>query len=514
MMAFPWGKKGSRLERMRGPREWQKEELLNIASFIQENKERIKNGKSPGTYKCAISSGRGIGKSAFVAWLTLWQLSCQLGSSVIITANTDAQLTHRTFAEVGKWLTLSINSYWFERTQKSIMPTDWLRKEMASDLETDHQLYYAKGELWTEDNPDAFAGSHNDLGLMVLYDEASGIPVPIWTVTDGFFTEITPYRFWFALSNPRSNSGQFYDCFHEHARYWRSRKIDARSVEGGGEEQTHKEIIEKYGINSRQARVEVLGEFPEVGDQQFISRSEVERACKRDLSRLDDYAPLLIGVDIARYGDDRTVFFFRQGRDARSIPPIVMMGADNMTVANKLASVIDEYDPDGVMIDSGAGAGVIDRLKEMGYKRIHEVIFGSASGDDTWFDHRTEMWAQMRDWIPGGQLDGVSENGKRLVEELVGPEYEYIGREQRIKLEAKEKMKKRLPRLGSPDFADALAVTFHCHVARRDSKTSGSFQIPKRRIAQGVGSEVSFDGYKDSGTARKAKGVGCDIDFG
>lgn len=488
MAAFPWGEKNTPLESKKGPREWQKELLLDMANFIKENKANIANGKDSAVYKLAVSSGRGPGKSALVAFVSLWMMSCVLGSSTIITANTDAQLTNKTFGEIGKWLTLLINSYWFERTQKGVMPSEWWGSGMARARKIDSQYWYAKGELWNEDNPDAFAGAHNEMGEMIIFDEASGIPKPIWTVCEGVFTEQTPYKFFLTFSNPRSNKGPFYDCFYEHREYWRTRKIDARTVEGIPQN-TYEEIIKKYGEDSREARVEVRGEFPQTGDRQFISRSTVDDACRRELERYDDHAALVMGIDPARFGDDSTVIRFRRGRDARSIPPVTLKGADNMKVANECVRLINQFNPDGIFCDSGAGSGIIDRLREMGF-HVFEVEFGSKAEDDTYFDHRTELWARMRDWLSGSMLEKQSEEGKKLVEDLVGPEYEFMGREEKIKLESKEKMKKR--GLPSPDNADALAVTFHCHVARKTLYSA-----------------------KDSiyNNNRKAKGVGCDLDL-
>ena len=488
MAAYPWGEKKTPLANQSGPRSWQREELLSIAEHIKENKKLIAEGKDPRVYKLSISSGRGVGKSAFVAWITHWMMSCHIGSTTILTANTDSQLTNKTFGELGIWLTLGINSYWFERTQKGMMPAPWFAEAVKKQLKIDTQYYYAKGELWNEDNPDSFAGAHNMIGMLLIYDEASGIPHPIWSVSEGFFTEKTVYRFWLTFSNPRSNTGAFHDCFTRHRDYWRTRKIDARTVEGL-DKRVYDEIIEKYGEDSREARVEVKGEFPAQGDRQFISRSIVADACVRELERYDDYAALRMGVDPARFGDDSTVIRFRRGRDARSIPAIVMKGADNMAVANECARLIEKFNPDGVFVDSGAGAGIIDRLKEMGFS-VFEVEFGSSSGDPQYFDHRTELWAKMTDWIGGAMLGQESDEDKKLIEDLVGPEYEFMGREEKIKLESKEKMKKR--GLASPDNADALAVTFHCDLARKD------WNVAKKSI------------YR---TNRKAKGVGRDVEF-
>ena len=101
MYAFPWGQKGTPLERFEGPREWQKRELEAIATHIRANKMRVNRGEDPLVYKLAVASGRGIGKSSLVAWIVLWMMSCHYGSTTIVSANTDAQLTDKTFGEIG-----------------------------------------------------------------------------------------------------------------------------------------------------------------------------------------------------------------------------------------------------------------------------------------------------------------------------------------------------------------------------------------------------------------------------
>ena len=220
MTAFPWGKVGTPLERFHGPRPWQKEELLRIAGHIKRQKETIARGGMPEVYKSATASGRGPGKSSLVAWLILWMNSCVLGSLSIVTANTEAQLKTKTWAELGKWHTLSVNAHWFERSALSLKPAPWFKVIMEEQLKLDTGYYYAEALLWNEDNPDAFAGAHNFNGTMLIYDEASGIPQKIWDVSEGFFTEASAYRFWFVFSNPRRNSGPFFECFHKYRDFW------------------------------------------------------------------------------------------------------------------------------------------------------------------------------------------------------------------------------------------------------------------------------------------------------
>lgn len=462
MFAFPWGREGTPLQNFKGPRKWQIEELLRIKQHIKENKARMAKGDNPVIYQSATASGRGVGKSALTAWLNLWMLSCILGSTAITTANTGPQLQSRTWAELGKWHTLAINSHWFERTALSLRPYAWFEQALKTQLKIDTGYYYAQAQLWSEENPDAFAGVHNHNGVLLLFDEASGIPKQIWTVSEGFFTEPVLHRYWFCFSNPRRNTGEFYECFHKSRDYWQRRNLDSRDVEGTDHKFLN-QIIEKHGNDSDEARIEVKGQFPKQGDKQFISREVVEGSVEREVVK-DDYAGLILGVDIARFGDDTTVLYFRRGRDARSILPIKLKGKDNMAVANECAYWIDEHNPDAVCIDAGNGTGVIDRLREMGYK-VNEVWFGSKAEGEEWADLRTEMWARVRDWLPGGCLP----NDTDLKDDLLGPEYGF-DKYERIKLESKEKMKKR--GIASPDVADALAITFSVKVARTDIRSS------------------------------------------
>jgi hypothetical protein len=462
MFAFPWGKEGTPLEKFKGPRSWQIKELKAIAKHIKANKARMARGETPIVYQSATASGRGIGKSALVAWLNLWFMSCVLGGTSIVTANSESQLKSRTWAEVGKWHTLLINSHWFEKTALSIRPAGWFEEALKKQLKIDTGYFYAQAQVWTEENPDAFAGAHNMNGLVLFMDEASGIPKPIWTVSEGFFTEPSLHRYWFVFSNPRRNTGEFYECFHKSREFWNRRNVDSRTVEGTDQD-VYKRIIAKHGEDSDEARIEVKGEFPRQGDHQFISREVVEAAAHREVEP-DHYAGLIMGVDIARFGDDTTVIRFRRGRDARSIAPIKLKGKDNMQVANECAYLIELHKPDAVCIDAGNGTGVIDRLREMGFKVI-EVWFGSKAKEEEWSDYRTELWALVREWLPGGCIDDDTD----LKDDLVGPEYEF-DKFERVKLESKEKMKSR--GLASPDNGDALAVTFATKVARADSKLS------------------------------------------
>ena len=129
------------------------------------------------------------------------------------------------------------------------------------DLKLGTRYWAAEGKLWSEENPDSYAGVHNHSGMMLIFDEASGIPDPIWAVGAGFFTENILDRYWFAFSNPRRNQGYFYEAFHSKRDFWESRNIDSRTVEDT-DKNVYEQIIAEYGADSPQAKVEVYGEFP------------------------------------------------------------------------------------------------------------------------------------------------------------------------------------------------------------------------------------------------------------
>lgn len=206
---------------------------------------------------------------------------------------------------------------------------------------------------------------------------------------------------------------------------------------------------------------EYLCDFTAAGEDQLISLTDVETAAQREYAIGSmDYAPKILGVDPARFGDDRSVLLKRQGMVAHK--PQVHRGIDNMDLAGRVAIIIDQWKPDAVFIDAGGGAGVIDRLRQLGHDVI-EVNFGGRSNDPRYVNKRAEMWHEMADWIKSG---GAIPNDTGMKLELATPTYKFDAAN-RIILESKDEIKKRLPDAGSPDIADALALTFAQPVAKR-----------------------------------------------
>lgn len=483
LFAFPWGKANTPLEHMKGPRGWQRETMEEITRHIKANDLKRAQRSLMEMWRSADASGRGIGKSALVSMLTLWFLSTRLGSTTIVTANTEQQLRSRTMAELGKWTALSINSHWWEVQAMSVRPAEWFGEAVKRDLKIDLGYWYASAQLWSEENPDAFAGIHNHHGVMLIMDEASGIPKPIWTVSEGFFTEPTPDRYWFVFSNPRRNSGAFFECFHRDRNFWRCRNIDSRTVEGT-DINTFNKIISQYGPESDEARVEVYGQFPNQGSNQFIGKDLVESATTRELFP-DPGAPLLMGVDVARFGEDRSVIAFRKGRDAKSIPWLSYKGLDTVQLAAKVAELAGKYNPNAIFVDgNGVGAGVVDTLKSWGYRVVEVQAGESASDKDTYTNKRVEMWGRLRDWLSSGCIPNLPE----LVTDLISPEYSYHPTSNKIQLERKDAMKSR--GLASPDYAEALALTFSQAVARVDGRASANSHRFQGRVARDMDYDI------------------------
>ena len=456
LLTYPWGEKNTPLENFTGPRKWQREVLTTLRDHIKANNGKIDYD----TFRNAVASGRGIGKSALVSWLVHWMLSTRIGSTTIVSANSEAQLRSVTWAEITKWLAMAINSHWFEIAATRIMPAKWITELVERDLKKGTRYWAVEGRLWSEENPDAYAGVHNWDGVMLIFDEASGIPDSIWSVSDGFFTENTPHRFHIAFSNPRRNTGYFYEAFNSKRAFWRTSNIDARDVEGT-DKNLYQRILDEYGADSYQANVEVYGQFPSEGDDQFIPVNLIDDAMKRPKQK-DETAPIVIGVDPARFGSDATVIAVRQGRDIIDIKRL--RGADTMEVVGHVIDAIEEYKPALTVIDEGGlGAGVVDRLKEQRYK-IRGVNFGSkAKNQIMWGNKRAEMWGAMRDWLKTGSVPA----DRFLKSDMIGPKTKPDSKGT-LFLESKKDMRSR--GLASPDAADAIAVTFAFPVASREGR--------------------------------------------
>lgn len=203
--------------------------------------------------------------------------------------------------------------------------------------------------------------------------------------------------------------------------------------------------------------------FSVSSENSLINSLDVQKA-RKAVAEMDKTAPKVIGVDPARFGDDSTSIFIRQGRVAERIERV--RGKDTMQVAGMVVNTIRKYAPDAVFIDvGGIGAGVYDRLKELKYKQCHSINFGGEPLDKKqYMNKRAEMWGLMNEWLKD-QPSQIPDDDA-LETDLCGLRYSYDSKG-RLKLESKEDAKHR--GMKSPDDGDALALTWAMPVARNSS---------------------------------------------
>jgi hypothetical protein len=423
--AFAWGE--GELAGQPGPDAWQ----TDVLRALGEHKTAPERDRA---LRIAVASGHGVGKTALVAWLILWAMSTRPHMAGVVTANTQRQLETKTWRELAVWHRRAVNRDWFA----------WSASKFASVHHPD--TWFVAAVPWSKERPEAFAGLHAN-HVLVVFDEASSIPDAIWDVSEGAMT--TPGALWFAFGNPTRTGGRFRQCFGRFRHRWNTVRVDARRSRIASQEQIGQWIAD-YGEDSDFVRVRVTGEFPRQGSAQFIAPALVDAARAR---RAVGHGALVLGVDVARFGEDQTVLAFRRGDAVRRI--VRHRGLDTMQVAGRVAEAIVKRRPKAVFIDGvGVGGGVVDRLRQLGFA-IADVNAGGRAGDERLYaNRRVEMWGRMRDWLAAG---GCLPADDALADELTGPEYGFDSAN-RFVLERKEDLRRR--GLASPDAADALALTF------------------------------------------------------
>jgi hypothetical protein len=451
LYAYPWGVEGTPLAGRTGPEPWQREVLEYIG-------QEMRAGRFP--IRIAVASGHGIGKSALMAWIRGWSMATMAHTKGRVTANTETQLRTTTLPEFAKWHNMQAGALdWFEGN------FSYRYKFNPKDSET----WRFDAVAWSETRTEAFAGLHNAGNrIVVLYDEASAIADTVWETTEGALTDKDTEILWLAFGNPTRSTGRFAECWGRHRESWWTLRIDARTVSFTNHQQIA-DWIAAYGEDSDFVRVRVKGQQPRASDKQFIPFDLAEGAASREAECWPS-DPLVLGVDVARFGDDQSVIVRRRGRDARTWPPLKYRGIDTMQLAARVASLHASDRPDAIFVDEGGvGGGVVDRLRQLGVP-VTGVNFGGKPDSGTlqeagamgerYANKRAEMWGVMRAWLPRGAIPKDDD----MITDLTGVEYGYNA-DNAIQLERKEDMKKR--GLDSPDIADALALTFAYPVVAR-----------------------------------------------
>ncbi|PHS70683.1 MAG: terminase [Methylophaga sp.] len=443
--AYPWGEEGSELEEYDDAREWQLDAFEEISEHLENPETRFE------PLLLARSSGHGVGKSAFIGMLSNWGMSTCKDCRILITANTEGQLRTKTAPEVSKWFNLSITSHWFNKPSLSIY-------SVVSDHEKSWRCDFTP---WSIANTEAFQGLHNKgKRLIIIFDEASGIPDLIWEVVEGALTDENTEIIWVAFGNPTKNTGRFRECFRKFSKMWSTKKIDSRYVEG-----TNKKQIEKwrdtYGEESDFFKVRVRGEFPNASASQFYPTDLIDSQRGKHLNKSQyEFAPVILTCDPAWWGDDEIVIGYRQGL-YHKILETYLKNDNDVLLANKLARYEDELGADAVFIDQGYGTGAYSVGQTMG-RNWQLIAFGSQSSRPDCKNKRAEMLVLVKEWLQEG---GIVDPDDELYEELIALEV-LPTLDGAYTFPKKDDMKEIIGR--SPNKLDQLGLTFALPVVKKD----------------------------------------------
>ena len=468
-----------------GPDKWACEFLDEVSAEIKKRGFDMTKAVAP--LRFSTSSGHGIGKSCLVAWIILCVMITRPFCKGTVTAMTEPQLRARTWAELGKWYKRSILTGLFQyNTGRGAMRF----------YQVDHdEEWFFQAVTCREENSEAFAGQHAaNSTSCYIFDECSNIAESIWKVREGGLTDGEPMTFDFG--NPTRNSGRFYENMVGKFKHrFIKRFIDSRDVHITNKPYWN-QFVEDHGEESDEVKIRVRGLFPSLGALQFIGTSDVMQ-CMSGPDIEDRYAPLVIGVDMARYGDDEIVVYPRIGRDARTYEPIRTHEPDTIVIANKIIAMVQMFRNRGVeygeiFIDStgGYGGGVADQLRNAGYHCV-EINFGWKSPDKKFRYMSDYMWGKVKEAIKSGLRlpkmgDRIGEASiisahdlnaesslipntlaKDLFDQLTSREFTYTLAGNMVHLEPKKDMKERTG--VSPDLADALALTYAMPVENKNS---------------------------------------------
>jgi len=303
------------------------------------------------------------------------------------------------------------------------------------------------------EQPESLAGVHSSNVLLVA-DEASGIPEQVFEAAAGSMSG--EHATTILLGNPTRSSGFFFDTHHRMANDWWTRKVSCIDSPRVSVDYVS-EMAKRFGEESNAYRVRVLGEFPQRDDDTAIPLELVESSQKRDVIITDDQ-PMIWGLDVSRFGSDRSALAKRRGRELVAIQ--TWQGLDLMQLTG---AVVAEYEslqprnqPVQINVDSiGLGGGVCDRLRELGLPAVGINSSESPSSKQTYINLRAELWFKVKAWLEGRDVSIPKDDD--LLAELVSAKYKFTS-SGKMQLESKDAMRKR--GLRSPDLADALCLTF------------------------------------------------------
>lgn len=415
------------------PDEWQWEASRKLAA-----KRRL-----------SIRSGHGVGKSTFMAWCILWFMICYFPCKVPATAPTGHQLDDVLWAELAKW----------HRVLTEKLPALGNEFEWSAGgfkLKSNPSESFAVARTSRPEKPEALQGFHSE-NILFLIDEASGVSDNVFEVAEGALS--TDGAYVVMAANPTRQSGYFFDSHHKMRSEWATMHVNGETCKRVSKQYVQS-MAKKYGVQSSIYKVRVKGEFAAAADG-VISLESCEAAKIREVS-INKHAPIIWGVDVARFGDDSTALAKRQG-NYQLEKTREWYGKDTMQTVGLIKAEWDKTPhhlrPASINVDViGIGAGVVDRLKELNLP-VYGVNVAEAAavndGERQFERLRDELWWKGREWLDA--MDCHLEDDEDLIGELTTPKYA-IQSNGLIKVEGKKELKAR--GVKSPNRADAWLLTF------------------------------------------------------
>jgi phage terminase large subunit len=408
-----------------------------------ENQREILTDIAAGERQISIRSGHRVGKTTTLAVAITWHACTRFPQKSICTAPTSSQLFDALAAETKAW---------FKKLPPAILACFEVKTDAIVFLPAPEESFVSFVTSRAE-TPEALAGKHSE-NLLLICDEASGIPEPVYEAASG---SMAGHRAVMILAgNPVRTSGLFFDTFHKVRDRWKTYHISS-----DGHPRVSRDFVEemaaRYGRDSNAFRVRVLGEFPTGDDDTIIPFELVEGALARDVEA-KRVLPLW-GLDCARFGADASALAKRQG-NALLEPVREWRGLDTMQLVGRVKHEWDrtpkDQQPSEILVDViGIGAGVCDRLFELGLPARGVNVSESPSLKGLDLNLRVELWFEGRSWFE--KRDCTIRGDEKLLAELVQQRYKFTSSGKR-QAESKEEAKKR--GVKSPNRADAFLLTF------------------------------------------------------
>lgn len=426
---------------------------------------------SAGHRRISVRSGHGVGKSTAASWAMLHYFLTRYPVKVVVTAPTSAQLFDAMFAELKRWV----------NELPDILKTLIEVKSDRIELKAAPSEAFISARTSRAETPEALQGIHADNVLLVA-DEASGIPESVFEAASGSMSGHSATTL--LLGNPTRNTGLFYDTHNRLKGEWKTFHVSCVDSPRVSEAFVN-EMKLRYGEDSPAYHVRVLGNFPPREEDTVIPVELIDAAMNREI-KIDENATAVWGLDVARMGSDASALAKRRGPVVDEVQ--TWKGLDLMQLTG---AVVAEYEalppsrqPVEILVDSiGLGAGVLDRLRELGLPARGINVAESPAMKGTYANLRAELWFKCKAWL--ANRDVKIPKDEQLFAELAAPRYTFTS-SGKMQVESKENMKKR--GLGSPDKADALCLCLATDVATamHGYSMTGAFRGSLKRNIKGV----------------------------